>query len=147
MSDLSTIIDAAWERRNDLSPGDADAGIREAVEHCIAGLDSGELRVAQCATSANDNEWIVNEWLKKAVLLYFRLHENVPIDAGYTRYFDKVPLKYASYGAAEFQSSGTRVVPDAIVRRGAHVAADSGRGARRAGGTGQVAADTHIGIG
>jgi 2,3,4,5-tetrahydropyridine-2-carboxylate N-succinyltransferase len=124
MSDLSTIIDAAWERRSDLSPTDTDADIREAVEQCITGLDTGELRVAERAGQTKDGAWVVNEWLKKAVLLYFRLHANKPIDAGYTRFFDKVPLKYASYDAAAFAASGTRVVPDAIVRRGAYIAAD-----------------------
>ncbi len=120
MSDLSTIIDTAWENRGDLSPSAADADVREAVEECIAGLDTGELRVA----AQSEGTWVVNEWLKKAVLLYFRLHANAPIDAGYTRFFDKVPLKYASYDAAAFEASGTRVVPDAIVRRGAYVASD-----------------------
>ena len=124
MSDLSTIIDAAWERRSDLSPTDTDADIREAVEQCITGLDTGELRVAERASQTQDSAWVVNEWLKKAVLLYFRLHANAPIDAGYTRFFDKVPLKYASYDAAAFAASGTRVVPDAIVRRGAYIASD-----------------------
>ena len=124
MSDLSTIIDAAWERRSGLSPTDTDADIREAVEQCITGLDTGELRVAEHAGQTQDGAWVVNEWLKKAVLLYFRLHANEPIDAGYTRFFDKVPLKYASYDAAAFAASGTRVVPDAIVRRGAYIASD-----------------------
>ncbi|MDH3509012.1 MAG: 2,3,4,5-tetrahydropyridine-2,6-dicarboxylate N-succinyltransferase [Gammaproteobacteria bacterium] len=124
MSDLSTIIDAAWERRSGLSPTDTDADIREAVEQCITGLDTGELRVAERAAQTQDGGWVVNEWLKKAVLLYFRLHANEPIDAGYTRFFDKVPLKYASYDAAAFAASGTRVVPDAIVRRGAYIASD-----------------------
>ena len=124
MSDLSTIIDAAWEKRSTLSPDNADADVREAVEACIAGLDSGELRVAQPAEDSDDGAWIVNEWLKKAVLLYFRLHTNEPIDAGYTRFFDKVPLKYAGYDAATFEASGTRVVPDAIARRGAFIASD-----------------------
>ncbi len=124
LSDLSTIIDAAWERRGDLSPSNADTETREAVEHCIAGLDAGELRVAEPAPGSDDGAWVVNEWLKKAVLLDFRLHANEPIDAGYTRFFDKVPLKYAGYDAAAFEASGTRVVPDAIVRRGAYVAPD-----------------------
>ena len=124
LSKLNTIVDAAWERRGDLSAGAADADIRDAVEQCIAGLDAGELRVAEPAGDSGDGTWRVNEWLKKAVLLYFRLHANETIDAGHTRFFDKVPLKYASYDDAAFEASGTRVVPDALVRRGAHVAAD-----------------------
>ncbi len=67
---------------------------------------------------------MVNEWLKKAVMLYYRIHQNQQIDGGHTQYFDKVPLKYANYDAAAFASSGTRVVPNALVRRGAYVAAD-----------------------
>jgi 2,3,4,5-tetrahydropyridine-2-carboxylate N-succinyltransferase len=124
LSDLSTIIDAAWEKRGNLSPGNADTNVRAAVEQCIAGLDTGKLRVAEPSGDAVDGGWVVNEWLRKAVLLYFRLHTNEPIDAGYTQYFDKVPLKYASYDAAAFEASGTRVVPDAIARRGAYVASD-----------------------
>jgi 2,3,4,5-tetrahydropyridine-2-carboxylate N-succinyltransferase len=92
LSDLSTIIDAAWEKRGNLSPGNADTNVRAAVEQCIAGLDTGKLRVAEPSGDAVDGGWVVNEWLKKAVLLYFRLHTNEPIDAGYTQYFDKVPM-------------------------------------------------------
>ena len=124
MTDLSAVIDEAWERRTDLSPDSADPQLRDAIEQSIAGLDSGDLRVAERAGTQDEGGWVVNEWLKKAVLLYFRLRSNAPIDAGYTRFFDKVPLKYSDYDAAAFEASGTRVVPDAIVRRGAHVAAD-----------------------
>jgi len=120
MSELSAIVEAAWERRGDLAPGSVEPQILEAIEHCIGGLDSGELRVAE----PREGEWVVNEWLKKAVLLYFRISENRPVSAGYTEFFDKVPLKYSGYDAAAFQASGTRVVPDAIVRRGAYVAQD-----------------------
>jgi len=120
MSDLSDTIEAAWEQRDALAPGKADPRTRDAIEHCISGLDSGALRVAEL----RDGEWTVNEWLKKAVLLYFRITDNQPVDAGYTRFFDKVPLKYADYDADAFRSAGTRVVPDALVRRGAHVAAN-----------------------
>lgn len=118
MTDLSTVIDAAWERRSELSPRSADKELRDAVEQAIAGLDDGTLRVAE----KTDGEWRVNEWLKKAVLLSFRINENRVVDAGYSRFYDKVPLKYADYSAQAFADSGTRVVPDAIVRRGAYVA-------------------------
>jgi 2,3,4,5-tetrahydropyridine-2,6-dicarboxylate N-succinyltransferase len=120
MAELSDIIEAGWERRAELAPDRCDAELRDAVEHCIAGLDSGELRVA----SPEDGKWVVNEWLKKAVLLSFRINDNRRIDAGHTRFYDKVPLKYAEYSAEDFRRSGTRVVPDAIVRRGAYVARD-----------------------
>jgi 2,3,4,5-tetrahydropyridine-2-carboxylate N-succinyltransferase len=123
MSALSDTIERAWERRTDLNPANVDAELREAIEHAIAGLDSGELRVAERGSEPR-GEWIVNQWLKKAVLLYFRVNDNRAIDAGYTRFFDKVPLKYAGFDAAAFSAAGTRVVPDAIVRRGAYVAPD-----------------------
>ena len=122
MSATSAIIEAAWEKRSELSPSNVDRQVQEAIEHCIDGLDTGELRVAE--QRDEDGTWMVNEWLKKAVLLYFRIHQNQQIDGGHTQYFDKVPLKYANYDAAAFASSGTRVVPNALVRRGAYVAAD-----------------------
>jgi 2,3,4,5-tetrahydropyridine-2-carboxylate N-succinyltransferase len=117
---IEQTIEAAWEQRSELAPGKADAGICTAVDEAIAGLDDGSLRVAEPA----DSGWVVHEWLKKAVLLSFRLNDNRLIEAGYTRFYDKVPSKYAGFGAADFAASGTRVVPDAIVRRGAYVAAD-----------------------
>jgi len=117
---LEQTIEAAWERRSELSATAANAGIRDAVDEAIAGLDNGSLRVAQ----PSEGGWVVNEWLKKAVLLSFRLNENRVIDAGYTRFFDKVPAKYASFDADSFAASGTRVVPDAVVRRGAYIAPD-----------------------
>jgi 2,3,4,5-tetrahydropyridine-2-carboxylate N-succinyltransferase len=120
MANLSNIIEAAWEARAELNPNSADAALREAVEASLAGLDSGEFRVAE----PKDGGWQVNEWLKKAVLLSFRLQENKVIDAGHTRYYDKVPLKYANHSAADFKNSGTRVVPDAVVRRGAYIGPD-----------------------
>jgi 2,3,4,5-tetrahydropyridine-2-carboxylate N-succinyltransferase len=117
---IQQTIEAAWERRNELSPAKADAATRAAVDEAIAGLDDGSLRVAEPGADG----WVVNEWLKKAALLSFRLNENVVVEAGYTRFYDKVPSKYAGYSAADFAASGTRVVPDAIVRRGAYVAPD-----------------------
>jgi 2,3,4,5-tetrahydropyridine-2-carboxylate N-succinyltransferase len=117
---IQLTIETAWERRNELAPGKADAATLAAVDEAIAGLDDGSLRVAE----PGDDGWIVNEWLKKAVLLSFRLNENRVIDGGHTRFFDKVPSKYATFDAARFAASGTRVVPDAVVRRGAYVAPD-----------------------
>jgi 2,3,4,5-tetrahydropyridine-2-carboxylate N-succinyltransferase len=115
---LIETINAAFEQRSELSPKNSPADIRNAVEEAIALLDSGKARVAEKV----DGSWRVNEWLKKAVLLSFRLNDNRPIDAGYTRFFDKVPLKHADYDEERFRAEGVRVVPHAIVRRGAYVA-------------------------
>ena len=92
----------------------------EAVNTAIGLLDRGEARVAEKA----DDGWRVNQWLKKAVLLSFRLNQNEVIQGGHSRFFDKVPLKYADYSEDQFARDGVRVVPDAIVRRGAYVASD-----------------------
>jgi 2,3,4,5-tetrahydropyridine-2-carboxylate N-succinyltransferase len=118
MSDLSDVIDAGWERRSQITPKNVDAELGRAIADALDGLDSGTFRVAE----PRDGEWVVNEWLKKAVLLSFRINDNRVVEAGYTRFFDKVPLKYAGTTAEQFEASGTRVVPDAIVRRGAYVA-------------------------
>ena len=117
---IEQTIDAAWENRAQLSPKQADAATRAAVDEAIAGLDDGSLRVAEPSADG----WIVHEWLKKAVLLSFRLNDNAVVEAGYTRFFDKVPSKYAGFTAEDFAASGARVVPDAVVRRGAYIAPD-----------------------
>lgn len=124
MAELNELIDSAWERRSELTPSRVEPAVRDAIEGCIAGLDSGELRIAEARPAEGGDRWIVNEWLKKAVLLSFRINTNRVVDGAYTRFFDKVPLKYAGYDTATFEASGTRVVPNAIVRRGAYVAAD-----------------------
>ena len=87
MSTLQTVIEAAWERRTELGPSRADAELRNAVEECLAGLDAGRFRVAE----QRDGRWVVNQWLKQAVLLSFRINDNRVIDAGFTHFFDKVP--------------------------------------------------------
>jgi 2,3,4,5-tetrahydropyridine-2-carboxylate N-succinyltransferase len=117
---LNEVIERGWERRSELGPGRADPELEGAVAECIAGLDAGTLRVAE----QKDGRWVVNQWLKQAVLLSFRLNDNRVIEAGYTRFFDKVPLKYAEHDAEQFRRGGTRVVPDAVVRRGAYIAPD-----------------------
>ena len=117
---LQSIIDAAFERRATLSarhlPGELDG----ALEECLEGLDRGELRVAE----PREGGWVVNEWLKKAVLLSFRVRENRLVDGGFARFYDKVPLKYAAASEEELRSGGVRIVPHALVRRGAYVAPD-----------------------
>jgi len=115
---LRGIIDGAFERRAEITPRNVPADINAAIEESIALLDSGKARVAEKI----DGKWIVNEWLKKAVLLYFRAHDNVVMDAGYTRFYDKVPMKYAEATDADFRAGGARVVPHAVVRKGAYVA-------------------------
>ena len=118
MHDLETTIEKAFEKRS--SGFDDREAVAEAVGKSIALLDSGELRVAE----KRDGQWHVNQWLKKAVLLSFALNENEVIESGHSRFYDKVPMKYANYSAEQFGADGVRVVPDAIVRRGAYVAPD-----------------------
>ena len=121
MQDLKSTIDAAFERRAEITPSSVEHELRQAIDESIDLLDSGKARVAE----KRDGEWVVNEWLKKAVLLYFRTHENVPIDAGYSRFYDKVPLKHAGLSDAELRATGTRVVPHAIARKGAYIASNT----------------------
>jgi len=122
-ADLAATIDQAWEARGDLGFSTTGA-VREAVEEAIAGLDSGTYRVAE---KQADGDWHVHQWLKKAVLLSFRLNDNVVVDGGAAGApaFDKVPSKFAGWGANAFGAAGFRVVPGSIVRRGAFI----GRGA------------------
>src|ERR1700736_38436 len=115
---LRPLIEAAFERRAQLSPKNLPADLGAAIDESIELLDSGRARVAEPANGG----WVVNEWLKKAVLLYFRAHDNVVMDAGYTRFYDKVPLKYAQATEAQLLAGGTRVVPHAVVRKGSYIA-------------------------
>jgi len=115
---LRPLIDAAFERRAELTPKNLPAELGAAIDECIELLDSGAARVAE----PKDGRWVVNEWLKKAVLLYFRSHDNIVMDAGYTRFYDKVPLKYGQATEAELKAGGARVVPHAIVRKGSYIA-------------------------
>jgi 2,3,4,5-tetrahydropyridine-2,6-dicarboxylate N-succinyltransferase len=115
---LKSVIDAAFERRAELTPKTVSADLNAAIEECIELLDSGRARVAEKL----DGRWIVNEWLKKAVLLYFRAHDNVVMEAGFTRFYDKVPMKYAQATEADLRAGGARVVPHAIVRKGSYIA-------------------------
>jgi 2,3,4,5-tetrahydropyridine-2-carboxylate N-succinyltransferase len=111
-------IDEAWENRASFNPANAPKALREAVEHVIAGLDAGKLRVAEKV----DGQWVTHQWIKKAVLLSFRLEDNRLIEGGGTRYYDKVPAKFASYDSERFSKEGFRVVPPAAARRGAFIA-------------------------
>ncbi len=120
-TELQTIIDHAWERRAELGADEVETNVRPAVDRAIAGLESGEFRVA--APNA-EGGWIVNEWLKKAVLLFFRTQEMQLIDAQPAPFWDKVPARFEGYSEADFRALGVRVVPGAIARRGAHIAKD-----------------------
>ena len=108
-------IDEAWEGRASINPANAPRALRDAVEEVIAGLDAGTLRCAE----KSGGKWVTNQWVKKAVLLSFRLEDNRPMGAGATRYYDKVPSKFESF---DFSQGGFRVVPGAIARRGAFLA-------------------------
>src|SRR6187455_2006339 len=123
---LEALIDEAFERRSDISPGTADPGLLEALDQVLGALNEGRLRVAE----KRDGTWVTHQWIKKAVLLYFRTHDNeVMPDAGggakhavATRWFDKVPVKFDnSYSAAQFREGGVRVVPPATVRTGTFI--------------------------
>jgi 2,3,4,5-tetrahydropyridine-2-carboxylate N-succinyltransferase len=118
MNDLAPIIEDAFERRMDFTPETVPTEVKGAVEAALTRLERGEARVAE----KQDGEWIVNQWLKKAVLLYFRITNNVLIRDGYTNYFDKVPPKYAGYDEAAMRATGVRVVPPAAARRGTYIA-------------------------
>ena len=114
-TDLQSIIDLAWEGRASLSPTTADPKIREAVDHAIGELNAGRLRVAE---RQSVGQWTVNQWLKKAVLLSFRLNDNVAMHAGDLTFFDKVQTKFSHIDEAAIRASGVRVVPPAVARRG-----------------------------
>jgi 2,3,4,5-tetrahydropyridine-2,6-dicarboxylate N-succinyltransferase len=116
---LQQTIDNAWEHRASITSGAELGEVRAAVNETIAQLDAGRLRVAH----KQGRDWVVHQWVKKAVLLSFRLHDNQLMEAGgYTRYFDKVQGKFAAYSEADFRDGGFRVVPPAMVRRGAFIA-------------------------
>jgi len=118
MEDVRAIIEHAWEDRSRLSPGSAPAALRSAIDEALAALDSGKARVAE-KTSAG---WVTHQWLKMAVLLSFRIDDNRLMEGAATRYYDKVPGKFDSWNAAAFAAAGFRVVPPAMVRRGAYIA-------------------------
>ncbi len=118
MQALQAIIDEAWEDRANLKPGSAPARVGEAVDHIIADLDQGRLRVAEKI----NGEWVTHQWIKKAVLISFRLEDNRLMDNGPMRYFDKVPTKFANYDTHAFDKGGFRVVPPAVARRGSFIA-------------------------
>ena len=114
---LAAIIDAAWKNRAEISPKQAPAELRDAVHQTIEGLDKGVLRVAE----KRDGQWVTHQWIKKAVLLSFRLQDNARVPGAETNYYDKVPGKFADYNSNDFRTGGFRVVPPATARRGAFI--------------------------
>ncbi len=120
MSDLQATIEQAWEDRANLKPGSAPAKVGEAVDHVLAGLDAGSLRVAEKI----DGEWVTHQWIKKAVLLSFRIAGNEPMKfqgEAPLQFFDKVPTKFADYTKTDFERGGFRVVPPAVARKGSFI--------------------------
>ena len=120
MQELIDIIELGWDQKANGDPIRGNQDLESAVQKAIILLDKGRLRVAE---KTNDR-WEVNQWLKKAVLLSFHLHDSEVIAGADSSYFDKVPLKYAGYQHEEFEAAGVRVVPDARVRQGAYIATD-----------------------
>ena len=121
MTDRQQIIDQAWDQRAGISAQAAPAEVRDAIESSIADLDSGALRVAE----KKDGEWVTHQWLKKAVLLSFRLRDNGVMSAGgdreYLQFYDKVPSKFDGWDESRFAAAGFRVVPCGVARRGAYL--------------------------
>ncbi|MDJ0951335.1 MAG: 2,3,4,5-tetrahydropyridine-2,6-dicarboxylate N-succinyltransferase [Alphaproteobacteria bacterium] len=121
-TDLQGVIEAAWERRDEISPA-TTGEVRDAVEAALESLDDGRLRVAE----KRDGGWHVNQWAKKAVLLSFRLNDMAEIPGGpgdRTPWFDKVPSKFEGWGDNRFREAGFRAVPNCVVRRSAYIAPD-----------------------
>ena len=114
---LESLIDEAFERRAEISPGKVPADLSNALEEIVEGLNQGTFRVAEKV----DGTWVTHQWLKKAVLLFFRAHDNRVIDGGETRYFDKVPMRFTGYTDAQFRQAGIRVVPPAVARTGSYL--------------------------
>lgn len=117
MTSLEQRIEHYFEEREKFSPTDVPSDLLDALHDVFDGLDKGELRVAE----KKSGDWVVNTWLKKAILLSFRSYPNQVIDAGFSRFYDKLPLKYADTSAEQFAEQGTRVVPHAIARRGSFI--------------------------
>lgn len=118
MEQLQQIIEPAFELRTEINPHNVDARLKEAIFTVIEHLDSGKLRVAEKI----DGQWVTHQWVKKAVLLSFRMEDNFFIKGGFTNYYDKVPSKFADYNSKNFRDGGFRVVPPAAARKGVFIA-------------------------
>ncbi len=119
MSNLQSIIEDAFEKRAEINPENVSADIKDAINQTIEGLNKGELRVA--SRIGDTQNWETHQWIKKAVLLSFRIDNNYVMDSGYTNYYDKVPSKFAHYSEEDFKTAGFRVVPNAIARHGSFI--------------------------
>ena len=117
MDNLENFINEQFDKRAEIKPNQNNNELKNAINDIIQKLDNGELRIAEKI----DKEWVVNQWLKKAVLLSFILDENVVISGNHTNYFDKIPNKFCDYNKSDFTNTGARVVPTAIVRRGSFI--------------------------
>lgn len=120
MSDLQQIIEQAFEERANITPSTVSPEVKQAVLDALEALNNGSARVAEKIAG----EWVVHQWLKKAVLLSFRIYDNAVIDGAESTFFDKVPLKYDGYDQAKFEADGVRVVPGASVRTGSYIGKD-----------------------
>jgi 2,3,4,5-tetrahydropyridine-2,6-dicarboxylate N-succinyltransferase len=121
MQELKEIIENSFENRHQITPDAIDRPTKDAIEQVIKGLDNGSYRVAE-KTGGN---WSVNQWIKKAVLLYFRVHPNQIMEAQFCQFYDKVPMKYTNMSQQHYEQAGVRIVPHAIVRKGAFVGRNS----------------------
>jgi 2,3,4,5-tetrahydropyridine-2-carboxylate N-succinyltransferase len=119
MQELQQIIEEAFERRADITPRNVEPKVKDSVMAVMDLLDCGQLRVAERTEGQN---WITHQWIKKAVLLSFRLEDNAFIKGGFTNYYDKVPSKFADFNSRDFREGGFRVVPPASVRKGSYIA-------------------------
>ncbi|ENN99638.1 MULTISPECIES: 2,3,4,5-tetrahydropyridine-2,6-dicarboxylate N-succinyltransferase [Pseudoalteromonas] len=117
MSDLKTMIENAWDNRDSISPSSVSSDVKQAIIDALELLDSGAARVAEKISG----EWVVHQWLKKAVLLSFRIRDNQSMNDGVNQFYDKVPLKFSDYTPEQFQQGGMRVVPNAVARKGSFV--------------------------
>lgn len=115
------IIEEAFEYREKVNAKTVEPALKDAINEVISALDRGEIRVAE----KKRNRWVVNQWIKKTVLLSFRIREKHVISAGHTHFFDQVPLKYSDYGHSDFLRDGARIVPPAVVRKGAFIASNA----------------------
>lgn len=121
MNELQQLIETGFDNRATITPANVEASLRDAVHTVIEQLDKGVLRIAE----KKANGWQVHQWLKKAVLLYFKIEQSQPMSGGFTQFYDKVPLKYADSTPEQLAQGGVRIVPPACVRKGAYIAANS----------------------
>lgn len=118
---MQNLINQYFEERQHISIQNHPAELKQAIEHILHDLDQGNIRVCEKI----NHEWVTHQWIKKAILLSFRIFPNVVIDAGYSQFYDKIPLKYAHYDQSKFEAQGARVIPDAIVRHGAYIGSNA----------------------